>query len=240
MSTRNSQVKLQQNEAWPGARHGPKLAYTDEVFVRRKPRLQPELLIFGLGNPGLRYAATRHNLGWWVLDELTRRTQAQSAGSRHSSQIDACRIGGTPAALIKPTTFMNLSGQCLASWRREFPAARLLVLYDDFTLALGKCRLREEGSAGGHNGVQSIIEALKTERFDRIKLGIGDPPPGVDPADYVLEAPLQSELPALERAVAAAADAVFAWARDDLQAARRALASAGETLPAAAPADPEK
>jgi len=210
------------------------------MFFRRKPRAVVELLIVGLGNPGAGYSATRHNVGWWVLDELKRRLKVRNSSSRHSSQVDYARLGGVECALIKPTTFMNLSGQSVAGWRREFPQARLLVIHDDISMAPGRCRLREEGSAGGHRGVQNIIDELHSERFDRLKIGVGAPPDGLDAADYVLAPPDAAELQAIDAAVLAAADAVYAWARGDNDGARRALANASGTPPVQSGNGPEK
>jgi PTH1 family peptidyl-tRNA hydrolase len=193
-------------------------------MFRRKVEVQPQFLVFGLGNPGARYAHTRHNLGWWVLDELAVRAGVKRSLSRHRGQADYCVLSGMDAALIKPTTYMNLSGECVAPWLRELREARWCVVCDDISMEVGKARFRRQGSAGGHNGLKSIIECLGYDAFDRIKLGVGAPDPGVDAAEYVLEPPTKAELQLLHAAVKRAADAVLALAAGDDAAVLRALA----------------
>jgi len=192
------------------------------VFFRRAAKPDVQLLVVGLGNPGQRYSATRHNAGWWVLDELARRAGKVRTAARHHGQVDYCKIEGLAAALVKPATFMNLSGQCVAAWVREFPAAQLLVVFDDIALPVGRLRLREEGSSGGHRGAQSIIDALRRDDFMRLRIGVGQAPEGMDAADYVLAEPSASERKLLGEATARAADVVSALARGGYDEALRA------------------
>jgi PTH1 family peptidyl-tRNA hydrolase len=176
----------------------------------RRPPAPLDYIIVGLGNPGPRYVDTRHNVGWWVLDELARRYKPNRTASQHNSQVDFVKIGPEggerrAVALVKPTTFMNLSGRAVRGWRQAQPDTPWIVVYDDIALPVGKLRLRRKGSAGGHNGIKSIIEAAGQE-FDRLKVGVGEPPGSMDSADYVLAKPAKKELELLEIAVKEAAD----------------------------------
>lgn len=177
-------------------------------MFRRQPDALPQFLVFGLGNPGPRYAHTRHNVGWWVLDELARRAGKVRSASRHRSHVDFCRLGEAVIALIKPTTYMNLSGESIAAWLRELPDTPWCVVCDDITMAVGKARFRRQGSAGGHNGLKSIIACLGRDNFDRIKLGVGAPEPEGDAAQHVLDQPPPTELDLLHAAVHRGADAI--------------------------------
>jgi peptidyl-tRNA hydrolase, PTH1 family len=201
------------------------------VWGRTKP-VEPDWVIAGLGNPGGRYAHTRHNAGWWALDELERQLYAGAATSRYHSQVQYAKCAGAVLALVKPTTFMNLSGECIAQWLKKHPAAKLLVLHDDLDLPCGKLRLREDGSSGGHKGIQSIIDELGRKSFLRLKIGIGAAPSGIDPADWVLDRPLAQELELLHKAVKLAAQAVTPVIEGRLDDARHLLTQATEIPPA--------
>lgn len=134
-------------------------------------------LIVGLGNPGPAYEQTRHNVGFQVLDILARRHGLQFQRGRAKSHIAEGRFGDRRVVLAKPQTWMNLSGeavQALLHWYK-LPPSRLFLVYDELDLPLGKLRIREQGSAGGHNGVRSIIERLGTTGFPRLRIGIGRP-----------------------------------------------------------------
>jgi PTH1 family peptidyl-tRNA hydrolase len=167
-------------------------------------------LIVGLGNPGDEYAVHRHNVGFWVVDALAQAhglAFSRDRGAR--ARVARGEIDGRPVILAKPQTFMNLSGQSVGRLRRkhEIPSERLLVVYDDLDLPLGRLRLRPEGGSGGHKGMRSIIDSLGTQAFPRLRIGIDRPPGRMDPADYVLrpfDAGQKTLLPAVvERAVAA-------------------------------------
>lgn len=201
------------------------------MFWRRKRQPSPAFLVFGLGNPGLNYVRTRHNIGWWVLDELARRFGVEQTASRHRSQVDYCTIDGIRCALIKPTTFMNRSGQSVAAWLREHRDARWLVVVDDITMVPGKLRLRRIGSSGGHKGIQSIIDMTGGEEFDRLKIGVGNPPVEVDASNWVLEPPSRAEEDALAEAVQRAADAVALIAADDMRGAEHLMGTSGNATP---------
>jgi len=134
-------------------------------------------LIVGLGNPGRDYAETRHNVGFMIVDRLARQTGAEWRTEKRR-QAELARVGDT--WLCKPQTYMNLSGEAVTSATGfyKIPASAVLVIYDDMALPLGKLRLRAEGSAGGHNGLQSIIDHLGTKAVPRLRVGIGGAEPG--------------------------------------------------------------
>ena len=138
-------------------------------------------IIVGLGNPGSRYEDTRHNVGWMVLDRLAERAGSTGrARARDAAATVRGRYDDLDLLLVKPTTFMNLSGVAVRKVlaRERAPLDDLLVVVDDFALPLGRLRMRERGSAGGHNGLRSIIGELGTQEFARLRVGIGEPAPG--------------------------------------------------------------
>lgn len=146
-------------------------------------------IIAGLGNPGRKYEGTRHNVGYAALDKTAERCEIRVNEGRFQGLTGRGFAGGEKVMLVKPLTFMNLSGQCIGQVCRYFqvdPEKDLIVLYDDVSLEPGKIRIRAKGSAGGHNGVKSIITALGTQNFLRVKIGVGEKPLGMDLADYVL------------------------------------------------------
>ena len=197
------------------------------LWSKKKKAEAPGFIVLGLGNPGMQYADTRHNVGWWVLDDVSRLGRDCQTAHRHQGHVEYCRVGSVQSALVKPTTFYNRAGQCLKAWKSEFPEAGLLVVHDDFTLELGKIRLRRGGRSGGNNGVQSIIDILGTDDFARLKIGLGSPPAGLDAADYVLEQPSKAELKALHDAVATAAQMVMKVVQGDWQGALDELTRRG-------------
>jgi len=169
-------------------------------------------LVLGLGNPGERYARTRHNVGFRVLDALRPRLEARE-GERHPDYREwVAEHRGKPVVMLMPLTFMNRSGEALAAWRERHPDAgeELLVVADDVYLPLGVVRLRPEGSSGGHRGLESIEAALGGARFARLRVGIG-PAEGQGLRAYVLEEPAPDEAAAMEQAIGVAADAVECW-----------------------------
>ncbi len=178
------------------------------------------LLLVGLGNPGVKYGRTRHNAGFMVLDELAGRWGA-SFRSKRKADIARARLNGEELVLAKPLTFMNLSGEAVKKLRRHYrlDPEHILVVHDDIDLSAGTVRLRAGGSAGGHLGVVSIIQHLGTDRFPRLKVGVGRPPDGKEAADYVLGKVEVGEMEKLEKAVQRAADAAEAFVREGLDAA---------------------
>lgn len=146
-------------------------------------------LIVGLGNPTSQYENTRHNVGFDAVDCLARENGISITTKKHQALIGKGVIGGQKALLAKPQTFMNLSGDSI--WRivdyyNLDIASELLIIYDDISLDVGRLRIRAKGSAGGHNGIKSIIDCLGTQEFCRIKIGVGEKPNRMDLADYVL------------------------------------------------------
>lgn len=168
-------------------------------------------LIVGLGNPGARYDHTRHNVGFEVVDRLARRWQAPLTVEKFHAWFAAADVGGERVVLLKPTTFMNRSGQAVAAAVRFYQVseADLMVISDDLALPIGRVRLRAEGSAGGHNGLQSVIDGLGAQNWSRLRIGIGSAVG--DPAVYVLGRIGPDEEKEMGAAVSRAADAVEYW-----------------------------
>jgi PTH1 family peptidyl-tRNA hydrolase len=172
-------------------------------------------LVVGLGNPGGQYAGTRHNIGWMVLDRLADRAGWSGRGrDRDAATSVRGRHAGLDLVLAKPLTYMNDSGLAVRKLlaRERAPLADLLVVADDFALPFGRLRFREGGGAGGHNGLRSIIEELGTEKFSRLRIGIGEP--SRNAVDHVLSRFGPEEQLRLDELLDASADAVEAWARE--------------------------
>ncbi len=169
-------------------------------------------LIVGLGNPGKKYERTRHNLGFMVLDRLADRSGVSIDKSKAQALIGEWKRGGDTILLVKPQTYMNLSGQALETLFRYHPveAGDVVVVHDDLDLPFGRLRIRQQGSAGGNRGMASVLQALGEVPFVRIRIGIGRPPPGVDPADFVLQRFTPEEKTQLPEIVGRTADAVEA------------------------------
>ncbi len=177
-------------------------------------------VVCGLGNPGARYRATRHNLGFLTLDVLSRRHGLAWRRVGGPAQETRWRSAGRTVVLLKPLTFMNDSGAAVARIPGLDPA-ELLVVSDDLNLPLGRLRFRMGGGSGGHNGLASIIERLGTEAFPRLRLGIGSAPGGIDWADFVLTEFREDEREAADALVEEAADAVELAVRRGLGEAMR-------------------
>jgi PTH1 family peptidyl-tRNA hydrolase len=172
-------------------------------------------LVVGLGNPGRQYEQTRHNVGWMVLDRIADRAGWGGRGKeRDAAVVVRGHYKDTDLVLAKPTTFMNLSGLAVRKLlaREHVPLGDLLVVYDDFDLPFGKLRMREAGSAGTHNGLRSIVAEMETQKFARLRVGIGEPSPDRDPKDHVLSRFGDAEKKDLNAILDAAADAVEDWA----------------------------
>jgi len=192
------------------------------LFRRGESASTLDLLVVGLGNPGREHARDRHNAGWLVVDELARRHDG-SFRSKFSGQLAEVRLEGLRLALLKPETYMNLSGSSLAAASRFFklPTEQIAVVHDDVDLDAGRLQVRLGGGLAGHNGLRSARQALGSAEFLRVRVGVGRPGRGDrrPVADYVLS-PFQPEDDA-ESLVARAADAVEALARDGLDEAQR-------------------
>ena len=181
-----------------------------------------DLLVAGLGNPGREYAETRHNAGWMVVDELARR-QGGSWRSKFSGQLSQTRLDDARLALVKPETYMNESGKAIAAAARFFktPVEAVLVVHDDVDLEEGRLQARRGGGLAGHNGLRSIAQALGSQEFLRLRVGVGRPGRGDrrSVADYVLAAfEPETDVDAL---VTRSADAVETIVHDGLEAAQQ-------------------
>ncbi len=211
------------------------------------------LAVVGLGNPGAAYRNTRHNAGFMVLDGMAEGRYGEGISIRQSG-MEAIRsafgigdrfrkssgllvkleaeYGGTPFLMVKPAAFMNESGKAVTSLRTRGlvkDISELLVVVDDVDLDLGKIRFREKGSAGGHNGMKSIIEALGTQEFARLRIGVGPRPGGRDMVEYVLGSFRPEEREPLEKSLHIAALVVKAWITGGMSGAQAELSSAGRS-----------
>ena len=179
-------------------------------------------LIAGLGNPGPEYEKTRHNTGFMSLDLLAARLQVKVSKERFKALTAQADFDGQRLLLMKPLTFMNASGIAIeaAAHFYKIPPEQVLVIYDDISLPPGKLRLRRKGSAGGHNGIKSIIALLGSDEFPRIKIGVGAKPnPAYDLADWVLSKFQEAEWQEMEQAFAHAADAATLIVQDQMDRA---------------------
>ena len=197
-------------------------------------------LVVGLGNPGNQYAETRHNIGWLALDRLADRAGRSGRGrQRDASATMELRFKGLELLLAKPQTYMNDSGVAVRKLlaRDRVPLLDLLVVTDDFALPFGKLRFRESGSHGGHNGLRSIVDELGTEKFSRLRIGIGEPGRGA--VDHVLSRFAPDEWQRMPVLLDAAADAIEAWARDGTSKAANRFNSFEMQAPAPDEAGPK-
>lgn len=159
-------------------------------------------VVVGLGNPGAQYLHTRHNMGFLALDHICKKYGASVTRSAHKGLLGEATVAGKRVLLVKPQTFMNLSGECVRSVLDYYkiPPERLIVIYDDITLPVGRLRVRRDGSAGGHNGIKSIIAEIGSQNFPRIRIGVGEKPhPDYDLADWVLSELSETDLKTLEK-----------------------------------------
>jgi PTH1 family peptidyl-tRNA hydrolase len=182
---------------------------------------QERWLIVGLGNPGRCFARNRHNVGFQCLDRLARGHQLKFDKRQAKGRLALGRIKGRAVVLLKPQTFMNETGQCVAPVARFYkvPPGRLLVIYDDLDLASGSVRLRAEGGSGGHKGMRSIIAQLGGQGFPRVRVGIGRPPGRMDPADYVLQDFDEHERRVMDEVYDWVVRAVECWLTDGIEIA---------------------
>ena len=168
-------------------------------------------LIAGLGNPDKKYEHTRHNVGFDVIDELAEKYNISISEKKHKALLGKGVIKGQKVVLAKPQTYMNLSGESiveLVHYYKIDPETEMIVIYDDISFAPGNLRIRQSGSAGGHNGIKNIIKCLGTQEFMRIKVGVGEKPKNWDLADFVLGHFSKEERENLEDAIGRAMEAV--------------------------------
>ena len=186
-------------------------------------------IVVGLGNPGARYKDTRHNIGFLVVDELARRWRSETWKRRFEAEVSEHRAGG-PVLLVKPQTFMNLSGTAVREAAKFYKVVStdIIVVHDDLDLPTGRLRIRERGGAGGHKGIDSMIGQLGTDEFVRVKFGISRPPAEWDTADYVLGRFSSEEQTTIKQMISLAADAVEAILAEGAAAAMNRFNRQGE------------
>jgi PTH1 family peptidyl-tRNA hydrolase len=175
-----------------------------------------------LGNPGPEYSATRHNVPWWLADRLADRFDLGRFKQQGAAGVARGKVNGVPLQVVKPHTYVNRSGRVVEGLARKegFDLVRdLLVVVDEVALDVGRVRFRAGGSAGGHNGLKSIQQALGTVDYARLRIGVGAPPPGVAMADWVLSVPPRSERQALLDLLDSVVDCVGTWADEGIEAA---------------------
>ena len=191
----------------------------------------PPWIVVGLGNPGAEYRNTRHNVGWWCLDELVRRTNADLNRKRKELRFAEVEIGGNRAVLAYPRTFMNRSGMALSCLTNRFKTGpeQVLIVTDDINLSPGSVRIRKKGGPGGHNGLKSIITALGTNEFPRVRIGVGNPESSSEQVDHVLGTldPASREL--VTAASIRAADAITMIVNGDIDNAMNKFNGNGES-----------
>ena len=172
-----------------------------QIESKRTPAGPPEYLVVGLGNPGAKYTATRHNMGFIAIDYIAEKLGVKVIRSAHKALCGEGEIGGVKVLFMKPQTFMNLSGEAVVSAANfyKIPPEKIIVISDDVAIAAGKVRVRPKGSSGGQNGLRNITEKLGTDGFPRVRVGVGgDRPAGMDMADFVLGVPSLSDREAID------------------------------------------
>lgn len=179
-------------------------------------------MIVGLGNPTLQYEGTRHNVGFDVIDTIAEKYNISVTEKQKKALCGKGVMEGQRVLLVKPQTYMNLSGEsvrALADFYKLDPESEILVIFDDVSLDVGQLRIRKKGSAGGHNGIKSLIAHLGTDGFSRIKVGVGEKPKGYDLADYVLGHFSKEEKEILKDSYQAAADAALFIVQGEIEEA---------------------
>src|SRR3954451_10489704 len=185
------------------------LAGSADDSSEHEHEMGPSALIVGLGNPGLEYSATRHNLGFLCLERLAEKHRLRFTGKRGKSLVARGALNGHDVALAKPQTFMNLSCEAVRELARIYgvPPKSILVIYDDVDLPVGTIRLRANGGPGTHNGMRSIVDELGRTDFPRLRIGVGVPANGQNLADYVLGHPSPEERTILDESLGRAVEA---------------------------------
>ncbi len=193
---------------------------------RRNRRLKgdlptPDLIVVGLGNPEPHYLKTRHNAGWWLVDLLAERRGIQILRAHSTTRLGVGRVDAHTLALAKPRTHVNGSGAAVEYLLDRFHVSqdRLLIVHDETALPPGRLRLRPSGGAAGHNGIKSIIAALGSQHFARLRIGVGRPPPGGDMVGWVLGEPSAQDRELVDEAIERGADAVLTLMAEGVEAA---------------------
>lgn len=191
----------------------------DSLFGGRDPTADADrVIVVGLGNPGDKYARTRHNLGFWFIDKLAEEHGIEMKKRTRHVVTGEGVVGGRPVVLAKPRTYVNNSGEAVKSLITRYKASSeaILVVYDELNLPLGKTRLRRDGSAGGHNGIKSIISAVGSQDFPRLRIGIGRPTQSGDEIDYVLGRMSPEERKTADEAIGRAVEIVGVFLTDGI------------------------
>ncbi len=178
-------------------------------------------LVVGLGNPGVRYVHTRHNVGFVVADLVAQELHAPIKSNKHKSILGEATVAGEKIVIAKPQTFMNLSGQAvveLANWYKIRPND-IIVIHDDLDLETGRLKLKKGGGHGGHNGLKSIFQCLGSKDFMRVRIGVGRPPEYMEVVDYVLGRPTKEEVQSVNEAIDRASDGVLCIIKEGLEKA---------------------
>ena len=191
----------------------------DKLKAEKEPPLTGavEYIVCGLGNPGTQYENTRHNAGFMAIDTIAENIHAEVKRLKFKSLTGDVMLGGVRCLLMKPTTFMNNSGEAVREALNfyKLPPEKLIVIYDDISMDVGRTRIRRKGSDGGHNGIKSIILCTGSDNFPRIKIGVGAKPhPDYDLADWVLSPFLKEQAEALETSLSNAAKAAELMVQD--------------------------
>lgn len=214
-------------------------------FKKSTPSVLPEWLVVGLGNPGAQYRSSRHNVGFRVVEILAQRHRLAER-SECRALVQSGRIGGIPILLARPQTYMNLSGESVAPLVQQYGLSpdRVLVVTDELDLEVGRLRLRAFGSAGGHNGLKSLLHHLKTDQFPRLRIGVGRPKPEAGDSrtsvvDHVLTNFTGAEVDIIKSALESAADGVELVLSHGLQAAMNQI-NKKPSPPPEPPADPSQ
>ena len=182
-------------------------------------------VIAGLGNPGKKYENTRHNMGFITVDQLAEKHNIKVDKIKFKALVGEGRIAGQKVLLVKPQTYMNLSGESIREVMNfyKLEPENLIVIYDDMDIEPGKIKIRKKGSSGGHNGMKSIIQMLGTEEFSRIRIGIGRPKHNGDEINYVIGAIQEDQIPILEEGVKKAKEAVIEILKNGIDSAMNKL-----------------
>ena len=181
-------------------------------MIKNSQILTPDLVILGIGNPGPKYASTRHNVGFWFIDQLVEQEGVELKRQNNLVRASSIQLDNSSVVLAKSRTFVNVSGDAAEYLitRHQIKLSQLLVVYDDIHLPVGRMRLRGQGSAGGHNGIRSIIAGVHSQSFPRIRIGVGSPESGVDQIGYVLGTPDRDEKELIGNAISKAVSSVRA------------------------------
>ena len=189
-------------------------------------------LVIGLGNPEAEYSKTRHNMGFNTINKIAQQYNIEINKNKFQGLYESAVIEGKKVILVKPQTYMNLSGNCVKEIADFYKVQKeeILVIYDDMDIEPGKIKIRKKGSGGGHNGMKSIIQMLGTEEFPRIIIGIGRPEHNGDEINYVIGAIPEEEIPKLEEGVEKAKDAVIEILKNGIDSAMNKLNQRGRDM----------